>query len=278
MTKIIADSSTLLSINEGNEMGVAITPLTVTINKKTYREFEDIDAKTFIDIINEGHIPSSSQPPIGEVVELINQFPNDDILILSMTDGLSGTYGNAVSASQMVDNPERIKVLNTRTLCGPHRYVTEVACKMAKENKPLDEILYTVKKHLENSISFLLPQDFAYLKRGGRLTALSATLGGLLKLQPILILTDDGKKLDKFDVSRSFDIAINKVINKFKEIALTDDNIIYITHAFVEEQAHNIQAKLNKVFPNIETRIMPLSCAFITQGGPGCIAIQTVKR
>lgn len=278
MTKIIADSSTLFSIEEGAQKNVAITPIVVTINNKTYREYEEITDVEFINLINQGHIPTSSQPAIGEVVEVLEANQDQDCLILSITDGLSGAYGSAVSASTMVNDPSKIKVLNTKTLCGPHRYVTEIAATMATNGKSIEDIIYTVKQHLEGSISFLLPSDFGYLKRGGRLTPLSATLGGILKIQPIVILTQDGKRLDKFAVARSFDIGISKIIAHLKAANINENHIIYLSHAFAQEKIERTLLKFKESFHNTEIRLLNLSCAFITQGGPGCIAIQTVIK
>ena len=54
----------------------------------------------------------------------------------------------------------------------------------------------------EKSESFLIPQDFDFLRRGGRLTPMAAALGSVLKLKPIMTLTEDCKRLDKFAVKR----------------------------------------------------------------------------
>ena len=55
-------------------------------------------AEQFVEIIRQGHMPTSSQPAIGEVVAMYEQFPEDEILNISMADGLSGTYNSAVAA------------------------------------------------------------------------------------------------------------------------------------------------------------------------------------
>ena len=76
-------------------------------------------------------MPTSSQPAIGEVVAMYEQHPEEEILNIAMADGLSGTYNSAVAAAGMCENADRITVLNTRTLCGPHRYLVEKALEMA---------------------------------------------------------------------------------------------------------------------------------------------------
>ena len=79
MIRIVSDSSALYSKKDGQAKGVTIAPLIVTINGKTYREYEDISTEEFINIINEGHIPVSSQPAIGEVLNIYDENIEDEI-------------------------------------------------------------------------------------------------------------------------------------------------------------------------------------------------------
>ena len=132
MVRIISDTSTMYSEAEGQTLGIDIAPLSVTISGKTYRELTDIQTPDFIDLIHQGGIPSSSQPSIGDVLDLYEKYGDEQILDIAMADGLSGTYNSACSAATMAQHPENITVINTKTLCGPHRYMVENAQKMAK--------------------------------------------------------------------------------------------------------------------------------------------------
>ncbi|MBP3491208.1 DegV family protein, partial [bacterium] len=60
MVRILTDTSSMFTPEDGRQMGFDVVPLTVTIAGKTYREREEIETKEFIDIINEGNIPTSS--------------------------------------------------------------------------------------------------------------------------------------------------------------------------------------------------------------------------
>ena len=154
MIKIVSDSSALYSKEDGQVKGISILPLIVTINGSTYNEYEDIKTKEFIDIINEGHIPVSSQPAIGEVLNVYNENEDCEIINISMADGLSGTYNSACTARTMVDHAENITVINSRTLCGPQRYLVEVAIKLAQANKIKAEIIEELEKLIQTSKSF----------------------------------------------------------------------------------------------------------------------------
>ena len=125
MVRIISDSSTLYSTAQARDAGFAVSPLSVTIAGKSYREFDEISSAEFVGIIHEGHMPTSSQPAIGEVTALYEEFAGEQILNIAMAHGLSGTYMSAVAAADLCDNAEEITVINSRTLCGPHRYMVE---------------------------------------------------------------------------------------------------------------------------------------------------------
>ncbi len=278
MVRIISDTSTLYSIKEGLKIGLDIAPLSVFIKNKTYIELEEIETEEFIKIINEGYIPTSSQPSIGKVIELYNKYPKDEIINITMADGLSGTYNTACMAKTMVDNPDRITVLNSKTLCGPHRYLVETALNLSSKLKSRCEIIEKLKEKIESSKSFLIPHDFEYLRRGGRLSSLACNIGKLLKIVPILTQSEDGRQLIKYGVKRTFKNAIETICNYISEIPSHENHMIYLSHACAEDLVLKAKEVMAEILPNSLVEVMKLTPAFTTQGGPSCIAIQIIKK
>ncbi len=275
--KIIADTGALYSPEEGKKIGIEVLPLNVIVDKKNYKEFVDIQSEEFLELVKQGHVPSSSQPSVGETMELFEKYPEEEILVINMADGLSGTYQSTLGAKQSVDNSENIHVINTMTLCGPQRYLVEKAVKLRDMGESLENIMKELHKSIATEKSFLIPQDFGFLKRGGRLTPLAATVGGMLKITPIMTLTKDAKRLEKYGMKKTFKSAIKEIIKCFQELGVNEDYKIYITHAGVLEQAKSALAQIQEAFENVAIELYELSPAFITQGGPGCIAVQTIK-
>lgn len=278
MVRIISDSSTLYSVQEAKDNGLEIIPLTVTINDVTYKEFEEINTEEFIDIINEGHVPISSQPSIGEVIDLYNKYPNEEIINISMADGLSGTYTSACTAKGLADNPENIEVVNSKTLSGPHRYIVDVAVKLAKINKSKDEILKEINELIEKSQSYLIPNDFDYLVRGGRLSSLAGRISSVIKIVPVVKLSKDGRELTKFTTKRTFPNAIKKICEDLTNSLVDSSYKVYITHACREDLANKAKEIIQQCIDGINVEIKKLGPAFTTQGGPGCVAIQVIKK
>lgn len=277
MVKIITDSSTLYTPEEGKKLGFDVMPLCVSIADLEDRDLM-VDMDVFYGKIAEGNHPRSSQPPVGEVMDAYEAYPEDEIINIAMADGLSGTYHSACGARESVDNKENIVVFNSKTLCGPHRYMVEKAQKMAEEGKSAKEILSWLEYASEHHESFLIPQDFDFLRRGGRLTPVAAAFGSVLKLKPIMKQTDDGKKLDKFGVKRTMKAVVAEIIEHLKKADLDSRHVLYVSHARVSEDAKKVVEQLKESFPEVEYQILDLGAAFVTQGGPGCIAIQYIEK
>ncbi|MBR5565905.1 MAG: DegV family protein [Roseburia sp.] len=277
MVQIITDSSTLFTQDEAREMGIEVLPLCVNIGDLEGRDLS-IDMTDFYDRIEKGGIPKSSQPPIGEVMEAYEKYPDAEIINIAMADGLSGTYQTACGAKEMVDNKENITVINTKTLCGPHRYMVKKAQQMKLSGKTAKEIIAWLEKVKESQESFLIPQDFAFLKRGGRLTPMAATFASTLKLKPIMTQVEEGRRLDKYAIKRNMKQAVGAIIERLKKRGVDAKYIIYVSHANALEDAKNVIAQLKEHFVEVEIELLELGAAFVTQGGPKCIAIQYIEK
>ena len=277
MVRIVADTSTMYSTEAARAAGFDVAPLAVTIAGKTYKELDEIQLDEFVSIIGQGHMPVSSQPALGDVIAMYERCGDDEVLNISMADGLSGTYSTAVAAAQNVEN-SKIEVINTGTLCGPHRYMVEVAAKMARAGATLQQIKDKVHALMETDLSFLLPSDFDYLRRGGRLSPLVSLVGKTIKLAPVLTLSRDKRQLVMSTVSRSFKLAIKHIIKELKEHGVEKGWRIYVVHAAAPGLAEAAKAQLKEVFDHVTFELLPLTPVFTTQGGPGCVAIQVVKE
>lgn len=278
MIRIISDSSSLYSEKKGQEKNITIASLTVHINGKSYREYEDIETEEFINIINEGHMPTSSQPSIGHIVDMYNQYEEDEIINISMADGLSGTYNSACVARGMAENPERIHVINSETLCGPQKYLVDLAAALVEEGKECKEIVDEINKALKESKSYLIPHDFDYLVRGGRISSIVGKIGSAIKLVPVMTMSDDKKSLVKFTTKRTYKKAVQKIIEQMTEDGINSEHKLYIYHAFNEDGAEEVKKIILSAIPDADIEVGLLGPVFTTQGGPGCISIQHIKK
>lgn len=276
MVQIITDSSALITPAEGSAQGIDVVPLSISILDEEYRDLE-VDMDHFYGQIAKGGIPRSSQPPLGEFLEAYRRHRGKKILNIAMADGLSGTYLSACGAKELAENREDIVVYNSRTLCGPHRHLVWKAQQMAQQGSSLADIVLALDECTRHCESFLIAQDFEFLRRGGRLTPLAAKFGSALQVKPIMQQTPDGTRLDAFGISRTIKGAAKKVMHYFQKKRVGEGYLISIAHARAAKDALEIAHTMKEAFGKAKVEILELSPAFVTQGGPQCISIQYIK-
>lgn len=278
MIRIVADTSTMYSPKQAEEAGFAVSPLAVTIAGQTYRELDEMTGDEFIRLIGEGNMPRSSQPAMGDVLDVYQRYEGEEILNIAMADGLSGTYSTAVMAAENSGCKNEISVINSGTLCGPHRYLVETAVKLAAKGQGLQEIKARVEGLMKTEKSFLVPSDFDYLRRGGRLSPLVSFVGKTIKLAPVLTLSEDHRQLVMSGVKRSFKQALAHIGKALSAHGVGQGWRIYVAHAGTRAMAEQAKAAMEELFPMLKAEIFPLTPAFITQGGPGCVAVQAIRE
>ena len=275
--KIIADTPTLYSPEEGNALGLTIIPSCTIIDGKVYKDFEDIDTEAFLKKIAEGAVPTTSQPAIGDILKVFEE-SDEEILFLPIGDGLSGTYQNAVGAKNCLDENEHIHILDTKTLAGPQRYLVQKALELREKGFKIEKIKEELMQRIETSVSFVIPEDFEFLKRSGRLTPIAAKIATMIKIVPVLTQTEDKKRITLFTVKRSKRKALDALIGHLKELGVNEEYYVTVSHAGVLEEAKSVIAKLKEHFAETAMEIFQLPPTLVTHGGPGCVVIQAIHK
>ena len=272
--KIVTDSSVMFSVEDGARRGMTVLPLVVAIDGQTWLEYEDISAEEFLAKVRAGALPQSASPP--PALTLAAYDTDDEVIHLAMADGLSGAYKVACGLVKQARHPERVQVVNTRTLCVPHRVLACTAVQLAGQGLDAAAVLEALDAQIATAHSYLIPEDFDYLRRGGRLTPLAATFAHLVKAFPVMKQTDDGTRLEKMKVARSFAKAVNAIADDLEARGVGEGFFLSVSHADNPSQAEEASRMLAERFPGCRRGIFELGPAFITQGGPGCLAIQAI--
>lgn len=275
--KIVADTATLFAPSEGEARGMTVIPVCVAIYNKTYKDYAEISSDEFLNLIQAGGVPTSSQPALGDILDIF-EHSDEEMLFLTVGDGLSGAYQTAMGARNCATNPERIHVVNSKTLAGPLRYLAQKAVSLKNRGLHMDAIKQELDSSIESSVSFVIPEDFEFLKRSGRLTAITAKVGGVLKLLPVLTQTEDKTRIKPLTIKRSWKSAVDAIIQRMEQIGVNSEYRISVCHAGVPQRAASVLAQVEAAFPAVETEILPLSPALITHGGPGCVVVQAIKK
>lgn len=275
--KIITDTAALIPPAEGAAQGVAVIPVCVSIDGKAYQDYVQITGAEFLKFVDAGGVPTSSQPAIGDMLDVLDA-SDDEMLMLTLGDGLSGAYQTALTARSMTQNPERIHVINSKTLAGPLRYLVRKAISLREQGMTIHQIKTALAESIESSVSFVVPEDFDFLKRSGRLTAFTAKVGGALKLLPVLTQTKDKTRITPVGIKRGWNAAVEMIMQKLQALGVDKDYLISVSHAGTPEKAERILRQIQDRFIHSELELLELSPALMTHGGPGCIVIQAIRK
>ena len=275
--RIITDTAALISPAQGAELGITVIPVCVSIQGQTYQDYVQITSQEFLEYIAQGGVPASSQPAIGDILEALES-SDEEMLFLTIGDGLSGAYQTAMGARNLAQAPERIHVVNTKTLAGPQRYLVKKAVSLKDKGLNLEQIQAALEESIASSVSFVIPEDFDFLKRSGRLTAFTAKIGGALKLLPVLTQTKDKTRITPVGIRRGWNSAVEMLIQKLRDQGVDGAYLISVSHAGTPEKAEKIRQQIQERFPDSETELLELSPALMTHGGPGCIVVQAILK
>lgn len=272
--KLITDTGSLITEERAKELDLTLLPLQVTVAGKSYRDYLEISEADFIQLIKTDY-PSSSQPAIGEILDAYED--QKETLHIAMTSGLSGAYSSAHGLIQS-ENIKHVTLFNSKTLAGTQQYLVELAVQLNKEGKSVEEIIERMEYCHSDCQSFLIPNDFDYLKRGGRLSPVGATLGSLIRIKPIVTQVEGGETLEKFGFKRTWKSAIREIVKHMAKNGVCDKHKIYILHAENEESAELAKSIVEERIENADIKILTLTPAMVTQGGPNLVAMQYIRK
>lgn len=275
--KIVTDTASLFSPSEGKKQNVTVVPTCVIHGQDVYRDYEDITTAKFLEMITAGVIASTSQPAIGDLLEAFEE-TTEEILALLIGDGLSGGYQNAVGAKNSVENSQRIRVIDTQTLAGAEHHLVKKAIRLREEGLGIDEIEKEILTCVETSHSFVIPADFEFLRRSGRLTPIAAKIGAMIKIVPVMTQTEDRKKITPFTIKRSWKKALEAVLDQMEKLGVDEEYVIYIGHAGDLKPVEMVLEQVRSRFSKVPAEVMELSPSLVTHGGPGCVTIQVIRK
>lgn len=186
---IVTDSTAYLPKDVRERLGIRMIPLSVIFGDETYREEIDMTAdEFFVKIKQSPKLPTTSQPSVGEFVDLftaIREEGYDAVISIHLSSGISGTYQGAVTAGTMVDGL-RVYAYDSEISCMAQGFYAIEAAEMAKAGKMPEEILARLDEMKRTLRAYFMVDDLSHLQRGGRLTGAQAFIGGLLQIKPLL--------------------------------------------------------------------------------------------
>lgn len=275
--KIITNTASSLTKEEGAKLGITIIPVSVSLGGSSLRDYTDISSDEFARLLNGDQMPVSSQPAVGDMVDELEGI-DEDVIMLTVADGLSGEFNTAMGLRNTLPNKEHIYVINSRSLAGPLRYMALKAARLRDQGLDCREIVSQISACAQSNISYVIPADFNYLRKSGRITNLTSKIGTALHLLPVLTQTEDHKRISLMTVRRTWKASVKAIISSLRETSLDEHCLISVAYADQKDLAMKVRQHIQESFPRIENEILQLPPSLITHGGPGCIVIQAIRK
>lgn len=217
MIKIITDSTSDISLQLAKEMNIEIVPLIVRVDGNEYKDRVELSPEDFYKQLEEKDLtPSTSQPSPQDFLKVYEKAKEagDEILVITLSSEVSGTYQSAMIAKELLEY-NKIQIINSASATFGLRIIIEKALQLRDEGKTLEEIVAFLEDYKQKVHIFALVDTLEYFYKGGRLSKTSATVGTLLKFKPVVGIKDG--KLELFANCRGTRKSISKIIELIHE-------------------------------------------------------------
>ena len=257
---------------------ISIAPMTYFINNNEYNtKTSSLTTKDICLMMQNGATTKTTQLNEQEVETYLQELLKEgkDILHISFSSAMSGTYNNFKKVAESLNKTNTNKIYVVDSLCqsfGDGLILTEIAKKSIENNFSAAEAQQYAESIKLSIGHFFIVDNLKYLARGGRISSSVALIGNLLNLKPVLHLDNNGVI-----------VQLTKVIGRKKSILTLIENFknnyngnskdVYISHADCMADATFLKEKLLALNPNLNIVISDLGPIIVSHAGPGTMAL-----
>jgi DegV family protein with EDD domain len=277
-TAVVTDSTAYIPKELREKYNIHMIPLNVIFGNEVYQEEVEISAAQFYQEVKEKELPTTSQPAIGQMVELFERLSKeyDSVISIHLSSGISGTFAGAVTASTMVEGI-RVYPFDSEISCMPQGLYAIEAAKMALAGGKPEAIMSRLVELKKTARAYFMVDDLSHLQRGGRLSSAQALIGSLLQVKPLLHF--ENKVIVPFEKVRTRKKAMKRIVDLLEEDAASGQPYqAAIIHANREEEDLEWKTELEGQFPNVEFSISYFGAVIGTHLGEGAMGMGWMKK
>lgn len=274
MVKIVADTTSCMTLQEAQEKGIYYIPQIIVIGEETYRDDTEMNPIEFLERQRTSSVlPKTAAPPpilYNPIYKELSE-QGHTILVICPSAQLSGTVRSATVAANDFPNAD-IRIIDTETICGGLASIVLQAKKWADEGMDVDTIIERVKDLGKRSRTYFVVDTLEFLYKGGRIGAAAALVGSMLQMKPILHLKDGHTEPFEKQLTHRRAIARLKEVVK-SECPHGEEGMLSIMHGNAEAEARIIAKELGVMLdiPEESIPIYDLTPAILVHSGPGVI-------
>lgn len=284
MSVFFTDTDCEMWFTDAEELGMKVIGMPYTINGQEYvYDFgKNTDFEAFYREMRNGKIATTSAL---NAQDYLNYFEpvfasGQDIFYVHFSSELSGTFNSMQNALNILKEkyPERkfteFDTLNISVGAGIQAIE---ACKLHNKGASDEEVLEFLRTFRDKIGIYFYVDSLQYLRRGGRISAVSSVMGTLLNLKPILSVSPEGK-LEKLTVVKGKKKATDFLVERFEKEYLNDDKYdVFILDASNKEAGDELAEKIRTSGKKVNIRRFEVGPVIGAHAGPGTIGVIFVK-
>ncbi|MDF1617724.1 DegV family protein [Petrocella sp. FN5] len=287
MIKLMADSTCDLSDAILEKYNISMAPLSILIEDQSYKDRVDIQPGTLYNILGTlKNLPTTGMPSPTEYIDIIEASIDQgytEILCICMSSGTSGSYQSALLALEYFEEkygetPYKMHVVDSKCMSHGSGYLLLKSALLREQGATFDELVDFNETYKTNVKHLLSVDDLDNLIKSGRLTNVSAMIGKVLKVKPIMSMRN-GKGAIVAKVrgrKKVFAHYVESFINRV-DLELTDFVIIGYTSDLTV--AENMKLKLeNETDFTGDIYIMQMGVSVGTHVGLGALSMYFFEK
>ena len=253
---VVTDTAANLQNKHVAENNIHVVPLTYYVDgvEQTCLDTDAFNGDEYYAMIKAGANVTTSQVPPQRFMECFEPLLKEgkDIICINISAGISGTCNSArIAAGQLLeDYPDRkISVIDTRGASLGEGLVALRAAQLRDEGKSFEEANAILDEYVENLCQVFTVDDLMQLKKGGRLSNLSAVMGTVLQIKPLLLGNHEGKIVAIAKI-RGRKKSIEELAARYeKHVVDPANSVVGIAQAGCRQDAEYLVELLNKNMP-----------------------------
>ncbi|WP_449602735.1 DegV family protein [Paenibacillus sp. Marseille-Q9583] len=271
----VTDSTSIIDPEFAKNNHVYIIPLRIIINNECYKENIDITIDDFYEKMRQHEKVGSSQPPIGEFIELYERLKEeyDEIIAVHLSSELSGTYNASMQGAEIAE--ANVIGIDAKVGAYPIREMIMRGIHWQKKGLSGLEIKAKIENIIQNMSFYLIPASLTQLHRSGRVSGSQFVLSQLLRIN-LLLRFDEGKVVvvEKIRTMKKTQQALLEIFKQ--DVGLVSD--VCIMHSNNLEMALKLEEDIKAMAPDLRTEIMTYIPAVAVHAGEGTVGLSWIKN
>jgi len=280
MYRVFTDYGANLPAELVRKHGIRVIPLRYEMDGEPFAEYnlatDEFDGETFYARMRDGATVRTSMTNIAEFADAFQPVleAGEDVLYVGMSSGISGTnHAACLAAEELRESfPDRkVIVIDTRAASLGEGIPALRAAELRDDGQSLEKAAETAQALCDNMCQYFTVADLKYLQRGGRVSALTAKVGGILNIKPILQGDEEGHIIINSKV-RGERRAYESLAKIYDTLCSDRSAMIGVAHADNPAGVQTLLEKLRAVGFTGETLTVCYEPVTGSHVGPGAVA------